>query len=226
MNSNWNNNQKLENLEDENDYDELNEIKDLINKIIDDFSLSFFSERVVFYENNKIFRRYLNNLKKELILRTDFDGEGFNLKIANFYFEDNFIDYFIIENLTNKLETTRKSFDENYEEKKEMIKKLELNKNLIYNDYSALLLLEFISTEVELDNSAYNFYYKDVLNDISKLNFYKFIDNIEDENIQPVCESCEYEAVKKFIFYVSENIIFKWNFYEKKRIFNEYYFSE
>ena len=37
MNSNWNNNQKLENLEDENDYDELNEIKDLINKIIDDF---------------------------------------------------------------------------------------------------------------------------------------------------------------------------------------------
>ena len=196
----------------------------MIQKIITEFSLSFFKERFIFHENNKIFKRYIENLKKELIFKTDFDDEGFNLKIANFFFEENFIDYFIIDNLTNK--ERKKAFEENFEEKKELIKKLEQNKNFIYEDYSALLLMEFISTEVDLDNIILNFYYKDVLNDTSKLNFYEFIKNLEDHNNQLDCESLKYETLEKFITYISENVIFNWHFHEKKRIFNEYYFAE
>ena len=111
------------------------------------------------------------------MIKTDFDDEDFNQKIANFYFGQNFIDYFIIDNLANKAEM-KKNYEENFQAKKELVEKLEHDKKWIYKDYSALLLMEFISTEIDLDSCAYNFYYKDVLNENSKLNFYKFIENM------------------------------------------------
>lgn len=155
--------------------------------------------------------------------KTEFDREGYTKKIINFYFGKNFIDYFVIENLRD--EKNKQKYLENFDEKKELIKKYDENKKMIFKDYSALLLMEFISTEIDLDLICNNFYYKDVLNKNSNNTFEVLISKLKDD-IPPVCESCDYEKMRKFITFIKENVIFKWHVEEQKNIFNEYYYSQ
>jgi len=156
------------------------------------------------------------------MIKTEFDKEGYTKKIINFYFGKNYIDYFIIQNLGD--EKVKEKYFKNLEEKKNLIKKFDENKKFIFKDYSSLMLMEFISTEIDLDTICLNFYYKDVLNKDSKNTYEELIAELKDD-IPPVCESCDYEKMKKFIAFFKENVIFKWHVEEQKNIFNDYYFS-
>jgi hypothetical protein len=201
--------------------DELDEIYEIINSDIDLFLISFNNE-IIFHEGDKIFTDYIDTLKKEIMIKTEFDKEGYTKKIINFYFDKKYIDYFIIENILNETKNSR-NYLSNLKEKKEILKEFENNKKYILKDYSSLFLMEFISTEIDLDCIFTNFYYKDVLKKNSNNSFEVLIDKIKDD-IYPVCESCDYEKMKKFINFIKENVIFKWHFEEQKNIFDEYYF--
>ncbi len=200
----------------------MNEIDEIIYSNIDLFIISFNNE-IIFHGDDKVFSNYIDTLKKENMIKNHFDKERYTKKIINFYFDKNFINYFIIENIINEKKNMKK-FLINLEEKKETLKKYDLDKKNIFNDFSSLMLMEFISTEIDVDCNFANFYYKDTLNKNSKNKFEILIDQIEDD-IPPVCESCDFQKMKKFINFLRENVLFKWHAELQRNIFQEYYFN-
>lgn len=164
-------------------------------------------------------------ITRENMIKNNFDKEGFSKKIVNFHFGKNYIDYFIIENLRKDIERNEHflNFSKN---KDELIQNIIREKSNIYKDFSALILMEFISTEIDLKNISLNFYYKDLLSVNQKHDFGKFIFNLEEEDINLLCETYDFEKIKKFISFIQENIIFKWHLQEQSRIFNDYYYKD
>lgn len=208
------------NRESVEEIDELYEIDDIIYSNIDLFLVSF-NHEIIFHEENPIFTKYIDTLKSDMMIKTEFDAMGYTKKIINFYFSKNFFDYFIIENLKDEEENRRK-YLKNFEEKRELIRKFDLDKKFIFKDYSALLLMEFISTEIDLSTICNNFYYRDVLNKNSKNTLSDLIDKLNDDKE----EKTNYEQMKNFITFIKENVIFKWHVEEQRNIFNEYYFNK
>jgi hypothetical protein len=202
--------------------DELGEIKRLILSNINQFCISF-TNKIVFHENNDIFVKYIDTLKKEMMIKINFDKAGYSKKMVHDYFGKNYLDYFIIENITDKNDKEELYYKE-FLEKRDLIKKFDKDKSFIYKDFSCLFLIELISTEIDIKNIFSNFYYKDTLNTESKFNLYRFIEKLEEDSIS-VCESCDYEKMKKFVSFVNEAVVFKWHVELQKRIFNEYYYN-
>lgn len=203
--------------------DELEDIKKLFLSNIDKFCISF-TNKVVFHENNEIFIKYINKIKKEVMIKINFDNNGYSKKIVNDHFSKNFLDYFIIEKISNDKETEKQSFIKEFKERRKIIKEYEKDKNAIYKDFSCLLFIELISTEIDMKNIFPNFYYKDPLCNKSKFDMYELIDKYLEDDSLNICESCDLIKMENFISFYNESIVFKWNLELQKRIFNEYYF--
>jgi len=205
--------------------DELEDIKKLILSNINKFCISF-TNKVVFHEKNEIFVKYINKLKKEVMIKINFDNNGFSKKIINDYFSKNFLDYFVIEKIANMDNTEEENvYIKEFKEIRNIIKEYEKDKNAIYKDFSCLLLIELLSTEIDLKNIFTNFNYKDPLSLESKFDLYSLIEKYLEDDSQNICESCDMQKMQNFVTFYNESIVFKWNMELQKRVFNEYYFD-
>ncbi len=191
---------------------------------IDKFCISF-TNKVVFYEKNPFFIKYINLIKKEVMIKVNFDYNGYSKKINNDYFSKNLLDYFLIEKIANESNTEKEIFMREFIQREDLMNEYEKNKNAIYKDYSCLLLIEFLSTEIDMKKIFTNFFYKDPLNKESKFDLYNLIEKFLEDDSHDVCESCDINKMQNFITFYNESIAFKWNLELQKRIFNEYFYD-
>lgn len=202
--------------------DEVEDIKNFILDNIYKFCISF-TNKVVFHEKHPIFVKYINKIKKEIMIKTNFDQAGYSKKMVNEYFSKSYFDFFLIENISeNNLIEER--FKKIFEDRKTLIKEYDSDKKIIYKDYSCTLLIELISTEIDLRSIFSNFYYKDPLNNQVKFELYSLMEKLEDDS-QVICESSDLDKMKKFVSFVNEIVIFKWHLELQKKIFNDYYYK-
>lgn len=205
--------------------DELEDIKKLILLNINKFCISF-TNKVVFHEKSEIFIKYINKLKKDIMIKINFDNNGFSKKIINDYFSKSLLDYFVIEKIAGLDNSDEeKVYIKEFKEIRNIIKDYEKDKNAIYRDFSCLLLIELLSTEIDLKNIFTNFNYKDPLSLDSKFDLYTLIEKYLEDDSQNICESCDLQKMQNFVTFYIESIVFKWNMELQKRIFNEYYFD-
>ncbi len=158
------------------------------------------------------------------MIKINFDNNGYSKKIINDFFSKNYLDYFILEKISNENNSEKEKYMKEFEERQKIIKEYEKDKNAIYRDYSCLLLIELISTEIDMKNIFPNFYFKDPLCAKSKFDFYGLINEHLEDDSQDICESCDLDKMENFISFYNESVVFKWNLELQKRIFNEYYF--
>ena len=203
--------------------DELEDIKKLILSNINKFCTSF-TNKVVFHENNEIFVKYINKIKKEVMIKINFDNNGYSKKIINDHFSKSYLEYFIIEKISDEKNSEKEMYVKELKDRRKIIKEYEKDKNAIYKDYSCLLIIELISTEIDMKNIFPNFYYKDPLCNKSKIDLYDLIDKYLEDDSQNICESCDLQKMENFISFYNESVVFKWNLELQKRLFNEYYY--
>lgn len=158
------------------------------------------------------------------MIKLNFDNNGYSKKIVNDHFSKNYLDYFIIEKISNEKNSEKELYLKEFKERRRIIKEYEKDKNAIYRDYSCLLLIELISTEIDMKNIFPNFYYKDPLCNKSKFDLYDLIEKYLEDDSQNICESCDLNKMENFVSFYNESVIFKWNLELQKRIFNDYYF--
>lgn len=200
----------------------MEDIRSFILDNLNKFCVSFTSKET-FHEKHPLLVKYINKIQKEIMIKINFDEAGYSKKIVNQFFPESYLNFFLIENISDK-DSMERQMKKNYEDKKAFIKEYDIDKNAIYRDYSCLLLIELISTDIELKYLFTNFFYKDPLSQENKFDLYNLMEKLEDDD-QVICESSNLQKMEKFVSFVNEVVDFKWHLELQKNLFNEYYHS-